>query len=181
MKLIADKAARFQASDRFANVTLGEFCFVRQTAPLFIDRGTPEERRVDHYSWKGEPPVTFWGDTLEVSFSTTVADLSPSVTNRIVSILTYDHNLRDQIEAALENYYKTDVLERYDTDEFDRRLPTSPKKRKLRSMFGKPDLHLNADDDTDYPTQLRLYFNTSWDIEHPVEVVIQDWVICRIH
>ncbi|EGF29523.1 hypothetical protein RBWH47_05251 [Rhodopirellula baltica WH47] len=47
-------------------------------------------------------------------------------------------------------------------------------------MYGEPDLHLNAAEETDRPTKISLYFNTSWNIEHPVEVVVEDWVIQRV-
>ncbi|WP_461509389.1 DUF6985 domain-containing protein [Rhodopirellula baltica] len=168
MKIIASKEDAYRSSNRFSELQVGDITFLRQ------------EWQSGLYSCECETFVPLWGDNLRVLFSTADADLSPDVSNRLNRILTHDQCLRELIYSKLADYFQSNVLSRYETDEAGRRLPSSPSRRQLRSMYGEPDLHLNAAEETDRPTKISLYFNTSWNIEHPVEVVVEDWVIQRV-
>ncbi|QEF96970.1 hypothetical protein Mal15_10000 [Stieleria maiorica] len=180
MKIVADKASAYRASDRFQEVSIKPFVFVRHHSQTLAKRSTPEEHQADLYSWECETHVPFWGDSLRIHFLTTVDQVSPPVAKRIVDVLTYEQCLRDGIDATLAQYYQSTVLSRFEFDASGRKLPRSPSIKKLRAMYGKPDLHLDAYDDSETPKRFSLYFTTSWNVEYPVELVIDGWSIQRV-
>jgi len=172
--------ARLRRQSEVVEISVGELTLTSFNPGKKRSGGFNGQLEFYHSIWDGEVFFRFWGDQLQISASAAAPRLESQQLHTIKSILDYPNSIRSQVEAALVEFYRSQVYADGETDLDGKPLPKPNDKNAVRRLFHGPTIHLESSAEENRTMCFKLHFGCDWDEEHGVDVQIENWKVQNV-